>query len=67
MMMFHKVTVTGDNKDRVDDPGDERSVTITNTPSGGGFTTAKSVEVTVYDNDDGRPDIHCYRCRPEIH
>ena len=47
-----EVTVTGDDDDRVDDPGDERVVTITNTPSGDGFRTAKPVEVTVYDNDD---------------
>ena len=50
--MNQTVTVTGDDEDRVDNPGDERVVTITNTPSGGGFRTAKDVEVTVYDNDE---------------
>ena len=45
------VTVTAVD-DKVDNAGDERSVTITNTPSGGGFTTKETVEVTVYDDDD---------------
>ena len=37
--------------DKVANAGGERSVTITNTPSGGGFQTAKEVQLTVYDND----------------
>ncbi|MDE0360748.1 MAG: hypothetical protein OXI74_06225 [Rhodospirillaceae bacterium] len=45
------VTVTAVN-DNVDNVGDERSVTVTNTPSGGGFTAAETVDVTVYDDDD---------------
>ena len=38
--------------DMVANAGGERAVTITNTPSGGGFRTAKPVQVTVYDNDE---------------
>ena len=38
--------------DLIDNPDDERSVTFTNTPSGGGFSSAASVTVTVYDNDE---------------
>ena len=37
--------------DMVANAGGERAVTITNTPSGGGFRT-KPVQVTVYDNDE---------------
>ena len=44
------VTVTAVDDD-VDNAGDERVVEITNTPSGGGFRVAKSIEVTVYDED----------------
>ena len=43
--------------DDVDNPGDERSVTITHTPSGGGFGTAASVQVTVYDDVDDDAEI----------
>ena len=50
------VTVTGKN-DYVDNPGDERSVIITHTPKGDGFTKSKSVQVTVYDDDDAGLDI----------
>ena len=45
------VTVTAVD-DNVDNVGDERSVTVTTTPSGGGFTRAETVEVTVYDEDE---------------
>ena len=38
--------------DKVANAGGERSVTITNTPSGGGFQTAKEVQLTVYDDND---------------
>ncbi len=48
--MDQEVTVAGVD-DEVDNAGDERVVDITNTPSGGGFSAAKSVEVTLYNND----------------
>ena len=47
------VTVTGENDD-LDNAGDERSVTITHTPRGGGYGTGEAVaaKVTVADDDD---------------
>ena len=47
------VTVTGENDD-LDNAGDERSVTITHAPRGGGYGTGEAVaaQVTVADDDD---------------
>ena len=47
------VTVTGIN-DSVDNTGGSRSVTITHTPAGGGYSAAKVVHVIVTDDDDMR-------------
>ena len=50
------VTVTGVD-DNVDNPGDSRSVTITNTSSGSGYASTETVAVRVIDDDPAPPGV----------